>query len=1294
MSEMIATAPPTAPAEGSPTERLLGRTLRVNWELVGWLALLAATLATRLWFLGQRAMSHDESLHTFYSWRLFNGEGYVHDPMMHGPLLYHLTALMYFLFGVSDYTARLISVAFGLGLVLSPLLVRRYLGPVGAWLAGLMLVISPTVLYYSRYIRHDIHVEFCMVVLFASLFRFLDTRNGSWLIVTALAAAGGITSAEMSYIVGFVLVVTVALALLSERIGPRGAGWLAVVLASLGLGLLIFGVAAALGALGPTEKGTLIHSAMQGCFLFGGLGVVFGLAVGLVARFGTAPTRFGDAPGPHLRDFLPLPYLGGEGSSSPAILGISGAVVVGFGYALTMFLVQYIQGSAQVSCGPGAGDARCVLVALLGIGLATLGFLLVLLAVAAMLVRSMGERAHGLIFGGGLVALALGLGAYWYQHARQPAAEGAVGAYIAPDALRVPQMLYLVDGLVIAGALFALYGLLAWFLERDTERGLAEAFGSAPAWSVALAVIAFLVVYVLVFTTFFSNPKGIFGFWDSVKYWLEQHDVIRGDQPWYYYGIFAPMYEFWPLLLALGAILLYARRPALRLFRGNEAGSVDNPEPGARLFVPLLVAWTLGVFWIFSWAGEKMPWLLVHLVVPMALLGGRLVADLADHVDWAAFRARGWQLAGLLLLLVLSAGAVILPFAVSGFDAALANSLPVLGLVVVAALGYGVWTLARSLGRLQSALIAALTLVVVLGLLNTRVALSANYVNDELATEYIVYAHGTPDDKLVYDTLRDLQERVGVDEPLQVVYDNDVSWPFTWYFRNSDWAAATYLGEKPSGPINADVALVGSANYGNYEPYLGKQKYVSTEFTRMWWPNEGYKGLTLERLVKAVTDPKERRNWLNILMYRRYTKDPQAETPEPKPLTDWYHHSNMKMYVKKDLIEKAWPLVQARPEWLQSLASQAAAVTVQELKLSPDAQLVAPDGSAAIAAPKDVAVGPDGGVFVVDHGNHRVLAFGPDGGFLRVVGDGELITEPQAGQAQEPSAWGIGVGPDGSVYVADTWNHRVVHYDASGRRANRWGTFGSGLADRTAELTKFYGPRDVAVAPNGDLYVTDTGNSRILVFGPDGTPKRAIVDAGADLGPFLEPTSLAFDPATGELYVADLWNKRIVRFKADMTPDVAWPLEAWDSQEAAHKAYLAVGPGGVVVFSDPQAQRVWIYSRDGRPLGTLDLPMDPNGLEQPIGVAVDDQGRVVVAASATGAVTRYQAPDVITGAASASGAGPSGGEAGDAAGQAASPSPSPSPTAAALDPGAAGADEPLPSATGQGPAPNPPPGQP
>jgi uncharacterized protein (TIGR03663 family) len=1193
--------------------------------------------------------------------------------MMHGPFLYHLGALMYFLFGVSDFTARLITVFLGVGLVLTPLLLRRYLGPVGALLTGLMLVISPTVMYYTRYIRHDIHVEFFIVLLAAAMFKYLDTRRGHWLVVAAIGGACAITSAEMSYIMGFLLVLYFVLALAAERMGQKATEYLSIVLGVVGLALLLFAVAVSTGLLASAvqklnqsvlsvDKGTPIYEIKQASYLFSGVALALALGIGLLARFGTKVTNATERSGSTLRELLPQRYFAPDsGGLSPAVLAISGIVITTFGYFLISYLLTAIGASA---CDVGSTDAKCVMAGLLGMGLPMLGIGLLLLALIGVVARSDSRWTSLVALLAGLVPLGLGLFAYRVQHAKDPVT--TLAAWLTDK----PAM-YMVDGLLLAAGLVAIYGLLSWLLERDEERGLAEALAAIPTGSLVLAVVAFLVVYVLFFTTFFSNPKGIYGFWDSVKYWVEQHDVVRGDQPWYYYGIIAPMYEFLPMILALAAILVYSLRPALRVARGNDAGSPENPEPGARIFVPLMITWTIGVFWIFSWAGEKMPWLIVHLVVPQAFLAGRLLSDMVASVDWAAFRSRGWQLAGLV---------VLLPFARGGVAEAVTTSLPVLGLVVVVALLYGVWVLWRQMGAAQAWLVAALSLTVVLALVNLRYSLMANFVNGELATEYIVYAHGTPDDKLVYDTLRDMQRRVGIDKPLKIIYDDDVSWPFTWYFRSGDWADTSYVGKKPSGSVNADVALVGSANYSNFEPYLGK-RYVSTEFTRMWWPNEGYKGLTLERLKAALLDPKQRRNWLDILLYRRYVVDPTADSPAPKPLTDWFHHSNMKMYVSKDLIEKVWPLVQSRPEWLRSIET-AAAVEVPELTLAREVALAAPPDGKAITAPKDVALGSTGDIYVVDHGNNRVLRYGSDATYKATIGDGLFTTT----ENPEPSAWGIGVAPDGTVYVADTWNHRIVQFDDTGKRldSGSWGTFGN-PEDKTGSLTQFFGPRDVAIGPDGKVYVTDTGNSRIVIFEANGTAVRAITDAGPELGAFNEPTSLAFDPATGELYVLDLWNKRIVRFKPDLTPDIAWDIDGWESQEAAHKAYLAVGPNGVVVYSDPSGQRVSIFDRNGKPLGNLSLPADELGLDQPIGVAVDDTGRILVAASNTGQVTRYAPADVIMNASAA----PAGGEAGQAA------QPLPSPTAQAPEQPAIGAGAgPQPSATGQLPAPNPRPNQP
>ncbi len=83
-----------APPRGG--ERAL---VRVDVEVLLYAAMIVLAFITRFYDLETRVMSHDESLHTYYSWQLYQGRGFEHTPLMHGPLQFHLIALSYFLFG-------------------------------------------------------------------------------------------------------------------------------------------------------------------------------------------------------------------------------------------------------------------------------------------------------------------------------------------------------------------------------------------------------------------------------------------------------------------------------------------------------------------------------------------------------------------------------------------------------------------------------------------------------------------------------------------------------------------------------------------------------------------------------------------------------------------------------------------------------------------------------------------------------------------------------------------------------------------------------------------------------------------------------------------------------------------------------------------------------------------------------------------------------------------------------------------------------------------------------------------
>ncbi|MBA3644491.1 MAG: TIGR03663 family protein, partial [Chloroflexia bacterium] len=94
---------------------------RLTVEGVLWILLIVAAAITRFWDLGSRALHHDETIHTYYSWGLYSGEApYVHNPLSHGPFLFHANAVVYFLFGASDATSRFLPALAGVLLVALP----------------------------------------------------------------------------------------------------------------------------------------------------------------------------------------------------------------------------------------------------------------------------------------------------------------------------------------------------------------------------------------------------------------------------------------------------------------------------------------------------------------------------------------------------------------------------------------------------------------------------------------------------------------------------------------------------------------------------------------------------------------------------------------------------------------------------------------------------------------------------------------------------------------------------------------------------------------------------------------------------------------------------------------------------------------------------------------------------------------------------------------------------------------------------------------------------------------------
>src|SRR5689334_8919578 len=182
---------------------LLARAYTLNWEMIFYVGLLIVTVLTRFVNLGDRVMSHDESLHVKYSDDLYKSGNFQHTPLMHGPVLFHATALMYFLFGDTDFSARLYPAILGTIMVFFPkLLFERWLGKFGAMVASVMLLISPMVLFHNRYIREDTPSIFFTLLMIYAIFAYLDgnrPRQFRWLILLSASMLLSLASKEVGF---------------------------------------------------------------------------------------------------------------------------------------------------------------------------------------------------------------------------------------------------------------------------------------------------------------------------------------------------------------------------------------------------------------------------------------------------------------------------------------------------------------------------------------------------------------------------------------------------------------------------------------------------------------------------------------------------------------------------------------------------------------------------------------------------------------------------------------------------------------------------------------------------------------------------------------------------------------------------------------------------------------------------------------------------------------------------------------------------------------------------------------
>jgi len=314
-------------------------------------------------------------------------------------------------------------------------------------------------------------------------------------------------------------------------------------------------------------------------------------------------------------------------------------------------------------------------------------------------------------------------------------------------------------------------------------------------WWLACAVV-FASIAVPLYISMGTHLDGIGGlYWNSLSYWLDQQEVRRGTQPWFYYLMMVPLYEMMTLIPALiGGLWLAIRRR-------------DH-------FAMLLLWWFGGTLLALSYAGEKMPWLTLHLALPLAILAayvlGRALPVALRHARTGEGSTLAWGGGGL------------------------AAALLGVALVVTLHADYG---------------------------LNVR--------HPDTPVEPLIYVQSTQD---IPRLAARMQEWLADGRAQSIVLDDSegtgITWPWAWYLRHE---GIVYLDATQIAAGQFDPGAIVIRTRGGTPPpqsLVNRAGDIVVYHHRWWFAEEGYRAFSWNDLWTGLLDGSLPKYWAQFAWSR------------------------------------------------------------------------------------------------------------------------------------------------------------------------------------------------------------------------------------------------------------------------------------------------------------------------------------------------------------------------------------------------------------------------------------------